>query len=228
MTATTKRSSIVTYVHRYKRPPREKKPVALKVPGGGAPAKSAIVTTRKRGNDALDLTPEEHQRRGDAAEAIFREMKRRIAATRLAADKHVFSRRLFWPPTGARRRSDRPRPAFRRTVLPIASLSRGMKRQRQAWGVFAVQDAVRRAGYFSGNSRARGASAAAWPAPRGLTPPLGPPGCARRRNGSVWWLGAPAAGGFWFVSMVDCAGWQAAGEKCVQHLRQSVSFSAGR
>jgi hypothetical protein len=27
-----------------------------------------------------DLTPEEHQRRGDAADAIFREMKRRIAA----------------------------------------------------------------------------------------------------------------------------------------------------
>jgi hypothetical protein len=27
-----------------------------------------------------DLTPEEHQRRGDAAETLFREMKRRISA----------------------------------------------------------------------------------------------------------------------------------------------------
>jgi hypothetical protein len=26
------------------------------------------------------MTPEEHQRRGDAADALFREMKRRIAA----------------------------------------------------------------------------------------------------------------------------------------------------
>ena len=45
------------------------------------PAKSAIVTIRKPGKGYVpDLTPEEHQRRGDAAEALFREMKRRIAA----------------------------------------------------------------------------------------------------------------------------------------------------
>ena len=44
-----------------------------------APAKSTIVTIRKRGSEALELTPEEHQRRGDAAGALFREMKRRIA-----------------------------------------------------------------------------------------------------------------------------------------------------
>ena len=41
---------------------------------------SAIVTIRKHRSDVPDLTPEEHQRRGDAAEAIFREMKRKIAA----------------------------------------------------------------------------------------------------------------------------------------------------
>jgi hypothetical protein len=29
-----------------------------------------------------DLTPEEHRRRGGAAEALFREMKRKIAATK--------------------------------------------------------------------------------------------------------------------------------------------------
>ena len=45
---------------------------------------STILTIRKRGrfDEAPDLTPEEHRRCGDAADAIFREMKRRIAATR--------------------------------------------------------------------------------------------------------------------------------------------------
>jgi hypothetical protein len=38
--------------------------------------KSAIVTMRSAGED---MTPEEHQRRGDAADAMFQEMKRRIA-----------------------------------------------------------------------------------------------------------------------------------------------------
>ena len=47
------------------------------------PPTSAIVTIRKRGSDRVpDMTPEEHKRRGNAAEAIFREMKRRIAATK--------------------------------------------------------------------------------------------------------------------------------------------------
>jgi hypothetical protein len=82
--------TIVHYEHRYKRPPRKKKPVALEVPvvvrteptrrkpvskKAKAPPTSAIVTIRKRGSaDVPDLTPEEHQRRGDAAEALFREM----------------------------------------------------------------------------------------------------------------------------------------------------------
>jgi hypothetical protein len=87
--------TIVHYEHRYKRPPRKKpKKPAIEVPAvvtrrklapkkGEAPppAKSAIVTIRKPGKGYVpDLTPEEHQRRGDAAEAIFREMKRKIAA----------------------------------------------------------------------------------------------------------------------------------------------------
>ena len=44
--------------------------------------KSAIVTARKvrsRRSDVPDMTPEEHKRRGDAADAMFREMKRQIA-----------------------------------------------------------------------------------------------------------------------------------------------------
>jgi hypothetical protein len=93
--------TIVHYEYRYKRPPRKKKPVAIegpavvrakptRRPGNTRPADvdddrkpvptSAIVTIRKRGRaDVPDMTPEEHQRRGDAAEALFREMKRRIA-----------------------------------------------------------------------------------------------------------------------------------------------------
>jgi hypothetical protein len=45
--------------------------------------KSAIVTAknprRGRFGDVPDMTPEEHKRRGDAADALFREMKRQIA-----------------------------------------------------------------------------------------------------------------------------------------------------
>jgi hypothetical protein len=43
-----------------------------------APAsrKSAIVTMHSAGED---MTPEEHQRRGDAADALFREIVRRVA-----------------------------------------------------------------------------------------------------------------------------------------------------
>jgi hypothetical protein len=33
----------------------------------------------KRFADVPDMTPEEHQRRGDAADALFREIQRRIA-----------------------------------------------------------------------------------------------------------------------------------------------------
>jgi hypothetical protein len=87
-----------------KHPPRKKKPAApLEVPAvvrteptrrprssrepaietEDSPRKSAIVTIRKHGSDRVpDMTPEEHQRRGDAAEAIFREIQRRIAATK--------------------------------------------------------------------------------------------------------------------------------------------------
>jgi hypothetical protein len=46
------------------------------------PRKSAIVTARKPQawrSGVPDMTPEEHKRRGDAADALFREMKRRIA-----------------------------------------------------------------------------------------------------------------------------------------------------
>jgi hypothetical protein len=47
-----------------------------------AARKPAIVTARKPGAryaTVPDMTPEEHQRRGEAAQALFREMARRIA-----------------------------------------------------------------------------------------------------------------------------------------------------
>jgi hypothetical protein len=87
---------IVTTHYRYKRPPRKRKALALEVPAivrAGKKAvslmptaanddrKSAIVTARKsreKFGDAPDLTPDEHQRRWDAADALFRELVRRV------------------------------------------------------------------------------------------------------------------------------------------------------
>ena len=50
------------------------------------PKRSAIVTARKPGkaipDGLLPDTPEEHQRRGDAADAMFQDMKRRIGERR--------------------------------------------------------------------------------------------------------------------------------------------------
>ncbi len=86
---------IVTSHYRYKRPPR-KKPVVYEGPAvvtirrkrailskpeasAGDDRKSAIITIERKPGDAPDLTPEEVQRRGDAADALWREIKRRIA-----------------------------------------------------------------------------------------------------------------------------------------------------
>jgi hypothetical protein len=88
---------VVTSTYRYKRPPRKRKAVQLEGPaivrkGAAKPEttpatanddrKSAIVTAkrrRERFGDAPDLTPEEHHRRGEAVDALFREMVRRAA-----------------------------------------------------------------------------------------------------------------------------------------------------
>jgi hypothetical protein len=87
---------IVTSTYRYKRPPRKRKAVPLEGPAivrkgaakpetPPAPAndgrKSAIVTARRPGArssvDVPDMTLEEHRRRGDAADTLFREIVRR-------------------------------------------------------------------------------------------------------------------------------------------------------
>ena len=93
---------IVTSTYRYKQPPRKRKVVPLtgpaivtkrapssqqaSAPKPAAPAnddrKSAIVTAnwrRGRFRDVPDMTLEEHQRRGAAADAMFREMVRRAS-----------------------------------------------------------------------------------------------------------------------------------------------------
>jgi hypothetical protein len=99
---------IVTTQYRYKRPPKKRKPATIKVPevvtvrdrkraanrqvpddpeATPQPAnddrKARIVTVRpKRGRsgEVPDLTPEEHQQRGDAADALFRELVRRATS----------------------------------------------------------------------------------------------------------------------------------------------------
>ena len=96
--------TIVTHAYRPKRARKRKAQAALSVPAivrAGrkreevsepatlpAPAndhKSAIVTAkhpRRHGSvsDVPDMTPEEHKRRGDAADALFREIVRRATA----------------------------------------------------------------------------------------------------------------------------------------------------
>lgn len=63
---------IISYAHRHKRPPRYRAQAAF-ITG------PAIVTTRRKRRAALpELTPDEHQRRGDAADALFRDIIRRL------------------------------------------------------------------------------------------------------------------------------------------------------
>jgi hypothetical protein len=60
------------------------KGAAVNDDNGDQPRAAAIVTAkhprRRSVPDVPDMTPEEHKRRGDAADALFREMKRQIAA----------------------------------------------------------------------------------------------------------------------------------------------------
>jgi hypothetical protein len=86
---------IVTTTYRYRRPPGHKKPEALAVqPVAKAanPAKArkraaaaAIVTIGKPGHRNIsvqDLTPAEHRRRTDAADALFHDIVGRVARQR--------------------------------------------------------------------------------------------------------------------------------------------------
>jgi hypothetical protein len=61
-------------------PPAEADPVRSELSTSPA-AKSSIVTVRKRGRrfaDVPDMTPEEHRRVSDLADALWRDMVRRI------------------------------------------------------------------------------------------------------------------------------------------------------
>jgi hypothetical protein len=85
----------VTTHYRYKRPPRKRKAVALDVPAivvkdKPRPAAElaqptpAIVTAKNphrrhgRFGDVPDMTPEENKQRGEAADALWRELVRRV------------------------------------------------------------------------------------------------------------------------------------------------------
>jgi hypothetical protein len=70
---------IVTSAHRPKRPLPKRKAVALQA------TQPAIVTARKPGKPDRppravlpDMTPEEHHRRGDAADALWRRLANRL------------------------------------------------------------------------------------------------------------------------------------------------------
>jgi hypothetical protein len=92
---------LITYPHRYKRPPRKKKSAPLKVPAvvrrgrkgediataQPVPAnddrRSSIVKVQRprgRFGDAPDLTSEELQQRRDAADALFKELVRQATS----------------------------------------------------------------------------------------------------------------------------------------------------
>jgi hypothetical protein len=99
--ATDKPRSIVTYVHRPKRPPRKKAQAAAitgpaivtaaskrthrQVADVVASDEPATIVTAKnpyrrgRLGAVPDMAPEEHKHRGDAADALFRELVRRVA-----------------------------------------------------------------------------------------------------------------------------------------------------
>ena len=89
---------IVTTTNRYKPPPQKREALAIAGPAvvrnakpgndtgpeaehlPSAGKKPTIVTSRRRAQrnaDVPEMTPEEHQRRGDAADALFRELVRR-------------------------------------------------------------------------------------------------------------------------------------------------------
>ena len=58
----------------------EVSPRLATIPGvGPAPARKSAIIRGERFADEPDMTPEEHKRRGDGADAMFQEMKRRIA-----------------------------------------------------------------------------------------------------------------------------------------------------
>ena len=96
-----RKPAIVTTTYRYKRPPRKRKAVPLVaivkrkakpelkktlhdarfIPPANDDRKPAIVTAQRPGARSLvdvpDMKLEEHQRRGEAADALFREIVRR-------------------------------------------------------------------------------------------------------------------------------------------------------
>ena len=82
-------ATVVTYVHRPKRPPRKKAQAAAATgPAIVTTTEPATIVTAKnphrrgRLSDVPDMTPEAHKQRGDAADALFRELVRQATGKR--------------------------------------------------------------------------------------------------------------------------------------------------
>jgi hypothetical protein len=75
------------------KPGNDNRPAAATSPHDGT--KSAIVTIKRRSRfrDAPDLTPEEYQRRAAAADAMWRELVRRVARERCVSGSPAYSPR---------------------------------------------------------------------------------------------------------------------------------------
>jgi hypothetical protein len=73
------KSAIVTVRDRQTVQRQREQQQMVKLIRGDEPKRSAIVTMRSASED---MTPEEHQRRGNAADALFQEMKRRCLRDR--------------------------------------------------------------------------------------------------------------------------------------------------
>ena len=170
---------IVTSTYRYKRPPRKRKAVPLEGPAivrkGAAsretppapetpddapavqpttePRSPAIVTAKRRAGrfgDVPDMTPEEHQRRGDAADALFREMVRRAtgkdrSATPAAALAQLRQRPVAHaPPKPWTSRSGRSRRGSCGSPATAAARTGWSTRATSAWRDRALRDILTR------------------------------------------------------------------------------------
>ena len=142
---------IVTTHYRYKRPPRKRKAVPLEGPAivgkrasrpldgtraecsGSAPhcARQPTTTGSRRSSprsargrgivDVPDMTPEEHRRRGDAADALFREMVRRA----VPPEAMITAAAPSPPSPSPRNRSARCRSSSTETAARPAARRRG-------------------------------------------------------------------------------------------------------
>ena len=85
----TIKGNIATHAYRPKRPSRKRKQdqpsiitgsIIVRVTKENSPSSMAQSTIIRKQSAVPDMTPEEHKRRGDAADALFRDIVRAVAA----------------------------------------------------------------------------------------------------------------------------------------------------